>query len=46
MGKLFYKCHSWRSKRLKKINNNFGRIKELRIFALPNKKGVKKQFLR
>ena len=33
-------------KKLKKINNIFGRITEVLIFALPNKKGVKKSVLR
>jgi hypothetical protein len=33
-------------KKLKIINIIFGRIKEVSIFALPNKKGVKKSVLR
>jgi hypothetical protein len=34
------------TKKVEIVNNNFGRIKELIIFALPNKKGAKKAVLR
>jgi hypothetical protein len=41
-GKHFCRCPFWQAKSLKKINRIFGRIKEVLIFALPIKKGVKK----
>ena len=40
-GKKF-KCHLGAGKKLKIINDNFGRIEKPLIFALPNEKGVTK----
>jgi hypothetical protein len=33
-------------RKLEKVNNNFGRIRKVYIFACPNKKGAKKIVLR
>jgi len=41
-GKLFCKSHFWEAKRLKIIDNIFGRIEKVVIFALPKEKGVRK----